>query len=146
MATDHLSTPSNTPATREEWDAAFAAYLKIDAEADAALAAWNAARDRYIELTGRDTHIEPFDKEAAEASGFTALNENIDDEGERVSEAIDALIQLPAPDAAALLWKLNYIIASEIDDEGEGGSTPCWSGAFVAQTIADMRRILGGEA
>lgn len=49
--------------------------------------------------------------------------------------------ELPAPDLAALHWKLGKLL----DSEG-GRSTPTWEASYVAQTVADMRRLLGGEA
>ncbi|MGN6622101.1 MAG: hypothetical protein ACTHKR_13700, partial [Sphingomonas sp.] len=56
-------------------------------------------------------------------------------------DAMSALMAIPAPNGKALLFKLNKIIASEEST----GSTPSWSWAFVQQTVADMRRLLGGE-
>lgn len=65
---------------------------------------------------------------------------------ERLCEAMCAaedrlMMQIPAPDHAALLWKLEKLL--EVDPDR---STPPWAGFYVTQTIADMRRILGGEA
>ena len=57
--------------------------------------------------------------------------------GERVNDAEAALMDLPAPDLAALRWKLDQ--ALRID----GDSTPCWSAEYVRQTIADYRRLCG---
>ena len=52
-------------------------------------------------------------------------------------EAEKELIALPAPDRPALLWKLEYLL------RGDGDSVDCWSVDFVAQTLADCRRLLG---
>lgn len=51
-------------------------------------------------------------------------------------EAEKELIALPAPDRTALLWKLEYLL------KGDGDSVECWSLDFVAQTVADCRRLL----
>lgn len=48
-----------------------------------------------------------------------------------------ALMEAPAPDRPALLWKLENLF------EVENGSTAGWSESAVAQTLADMRRLLG---
>lgn len=53
------------------------------------------------------------------------------------------LMAMPAPDAAAALWKLDYLLG---DDGSE--STRAWNvkDADVGAAIADIRRHLGGEA
>ena len=57
--------------------------------------------------------------------------------GERAYEAEWALMDMPAPDGAALLWKLEKLLDVERD-----GGTAGWSGEAVAQTMADARRLL----
>ncbi len=51
-------------------------------------------------------------------------------------DAEKELIAMPAPDRPALLWKLEYLL------RGDGDSVDCWSLDFVAQTLADCRRLL----
>lgn len=64
------------------------------------------------------------------------------DLSERAHEMRWELLQMPAPDAQAALWKFDYMMAP---DEGE---TPAWNLAHanVRATFADIRRCLGGEA
>lgn len=64
------------------------------------------------------------------------------DLSERAHEMRWELLQMPAPDAQAALWKFDYMMAP---DEGE---TPAWNLAHanVSATFADIRRCLGGEA
>lgn len=50
--------------------------------------------------------------------------------------AEDALMQMPAPDLAALRFKLEKLLAS--DNEG----TDAWSADYVRQTQEDIRRLL----
>lgn len=57
--------------------------------------------------------------------------------GEAVAEAQRVLMATPAPDLAALRWKLDYALA---DDSTE--STPAWSMDFIAQMLADIARLL----
>ena len=57
-----------------------------------------------------------------------------------MSDAEAALMDLPAPDLAALRWKLDQTL--RID----GDSTPCWSAEYVRQTVADFRRLCGEAA
>lgn len=46
------------------------------------------------------------------------------------------LVRLPAPDRTALLWKLEYLL------KGDGDSIELWDMDFIAQTVADCRRLL----
>lgn len=50
--------------------------------------------------------------------------------------AEDAMMQTPAPNHAALLVKLEKLLAIS------NGSTDSWSADYVRQTIGDMRRLL----
>ena len=49
-----------------------------------------------------------------------------------------ALMETPAPHAAALRWKLDYVLAPS-----HGDTTECYTKDYVAQTVADYRRLLG---
>jgi hypothetical protein len=125
---------------RSAWNAAVAAYEKADADADKAIARWDRARDTYIALTGREPGHEPHDEATARLCGFTQLNSTIDEWGDRVGDAVERVLQLPAPDNEALLWKLEYLFGKELDDGG--ASTACWSAEAFAPTMADLRRLL----
>ena len=126
---------------RGTWNAAVAAYNKTDADADAAIARWNKAAETYQAITGRSPWDKgPMDEAAARLSGFAQLNHTIDDWGDRVAEAAEAVLAMPAPDREALLWKLEYLFGRDLD---KGAcSTDCWSAEFFAQTMADIRRLL----
>ncbi len=58
---------------------------------------------------------------------------------EAVSEAIDVLIELPAPDADALQWKLQYLFEPNRDGDAAG-----WTHSYIKQTLADAVRLAGG--
>ncbi len=54
--------------------------------------------------------------------------------------AHDQLMEImPAPDLAALRWKLEQLLRSDAYD---GECIPAWTLEHIAQTIADVRRLL----
>ncbi|WP_374527272.1 hypothetical protein [Novosphingobium sp.] len=70
------------------------------------------------------------------------------EEGESVqsaySDALDAFMTAPAPDAAALRVKLErFLIGNGDEDEPE---LPCWPSEYVNSILADVRRIMGGPS
>lgn len=50
--------------------------------------------------------------------------------------AENALLYAPAPNLAALRWKLDRLLAIDT------GETDAWSAEHVAQTVADVERLL----
>jgi hypothetical protein len=71
------------------------------------------------------------------------LPDDISDEQERLVEVMCdaefAVMQTPAPDTAALRWKLDKLFDTGTDpDRG----TSAWSADYVAQTMADIARLL----
>ncbi|MBB5685644.1 hypothetical protein [Sphingobium boeckii] len=62
---------------------------------------------------------------------------------EEYSAAISKLIEMPAPDKAALMWKLNYLYADEVS---AGHSSAAYCAAWIGVVMADADRFLGGEA
>ena len=73
-----------------------------------------------------------------EAAGIDQAIVRSDALGEQVAETEAVLLQLEAPDRAALLWKLEKLL------EREGDSISPWDNDFVEQTRLDMRRLLAG--
>lgn len=57
--------------------------------------------------------------------------------GERQYETEWALLEMPAPDSAALLWKLEKLMLLE------DGSCPPWGGRAIGPALNDARRLLG---
>lgn len=99
----------------------------------------------YEDLPGIPEHMEACRElvEAAEAReqqlraidqklGRTAASERYDAAVDRLCEAKDRLIAMPAPDGDALFWKLDYLFFSE----------NYWQKDFVGQTVEDARRLL----
>lgn len=68
-------------------------------------------------------------------SGMNAASAKMERLSDAESDALHLLMQTPAPDAAALRWKLDYF-----SPKGEFES---WSPDFMRQTIEDIARILG---
>lgn len=64
--------------------------------------------------------------------GRTASEKAYDAAVDRMGEARDALIAIPAPDGEALLWKLEWLFFSD----------HLWDEEFAAPAIADAKRIL----
>lgn len=128
---------------RAAWNAALAAYEKANKDADIAHARWNKSAETYEAITGRRVWDKgQLDHAAARLSGFAQLNHNIDDWGDRLADAADKVLAIPAPDHEALLWKLEYLFGDDLDKGA--GSTSCWSAEFFAQTMADIRHFLSG--
>ena len=81
------------------------------------------------------------DDEAKEATGFNRTAAALDEAIDERSEADFALMDTPAPHGPALLFKLEKLL--EVDGDG---SCAGWGGRYIAQTMADARRLLGAEA
>lgn len=56
----------------------------------------------------------------------------------RAGRLAEQLMAMPAPNAAAVRWKLDYLLASDGKE-----TTPAWASSFTAQAVADYRRVLG---
>lgn len=69
------------------------------------------------------------------------LNDKWEAVGQAAYEAECEVLDTPAPDLPALLFKLEKLLHAD-----EDGSTSPWCEQKVAQTMADARRLLGGEA
>lgn len=67
--------------------------------------------------------------------GWTVTSERYEALVDRMVEAQNALLAMPAPHSEALLWKLEYFMADSI-----------YTDELVAPTVADMRRMLGRAA
>jgi hypothetical protein len=74
-----------------------------------------------------------------EESGHEAANDHSEGLTDRMIEALDVLMGMPSPDLAALRWKLDEVI--DADTEADRG-TSAWSAGYVAQTMADIARLL----
>lgn len=82
-------------------------------------------------------------RDAAKATfdAYTAEDDRLDQLCDIYCEAEARLMAMPAPNAAALRWKLENLLEADT-----GGSTAPWSYHYVEQTHRDIARLLGGEA
>lgn len=109
---------------RAAWDAAMARMTKA-----------KAANDQF----NADIWYPAYHREKVDPA-YT-IPESVDELSDRLLDAfINAkaeLMEMPAPDLAALRWKLD--IALEIEENGELAP---WKAHYVAQTLVDYRRLL----
>ena len=68
-------------------------------------------------------------------SGFAAADDRYNELVERITDAAATLMAMPAPDLAALRWKLDYLTNG-------GTEFQVWSMDFAAQAFADIARLL----
>jgi len=83
------------------------------------------------------TRWRQLDDAAQEASGLKREDAALTAAVDELGAADTALMQTPAPHGPALLFKLEKLLEIEEDDTTAG-----WSAAYVAQTLADARRLL----
>ncbi len=98
---------------------------------------------RYVEATGGVPFRDTPERIAIHAELGLPV---VEDRSERLCEIFarleTRLIQTPAPDAKAALWKLDYLVGAH----ERSTDTPSWCKRFVAPIVADLRRFIGGEA
>lgn len=104
---------------RSEWGAAMQAYRAVRERHDVFAAKMHDPLVRAGQTVPRD------------------IGDQMDKLGDELGFAEDRLMQMPAPDRAALRWKLDLVFADC------GGSTGGWDINYLAQMFADYRRLLG---
>lgn len=78
---------------------------------------------------------------------WEGINDRIDALCAAESDAVKAVIDMPAPHEAGLLWKLEFLFGEEARAGGDGDrQCPAWRADYVDAVMADARRLLGGEA
>jgi hypothetical protein len=104
--------------------------------------AWDRAFKSMLDATAEDEAINAR-YEGADAAGREALEDEYERLGEVRYEATWALMDVPAPDNAAFLWKTEYLFGDTIP---EGGGSASWAPEVIVPYMADCRRLLGSEA
>ncbi|MCT2559237.1 hypothetical protein N0B51_09595 [Tsuneonella sp. YG55] len=66
---------------------------------------------------------------------YSVVSDEVDRRGDAVADALGVAMDTPAPDLAALRWKLEQL------REGDGDLSP-WTAGFVRQTFEDVERLL----
>ena len=134
---------------RGEWNFAMASYEAAKAHSDNYDAAhffpaWE--REQAVEEAHGLVWGQPgfFEQRKAlqEQHGYQ-VPDGVHDEQERLVEVMcdaeHAVWQTPAPDLQALRWKLERVIDAEPE---KGHGTSSWAPEYVAQTMADIARLL----
>lgn len=71
----------------------------------------------------------------------------VNEESDRLCDAHGAiestLIEMPAPDQSALLWKLERLFGPEAWDSDD--FSPSWCAKWMNAVMEDARRLLGGQ-
>ncbi|MBT2133968.1 hypothetical protein KK137_06440 [Croceibacterium sp. LX-88] len=133
----------HSPLNKDDWGGLMASYLAAKkAEDGYDVEVWTPAYERekkFVKVWGGDR------RQLFEEHPEEFVPSEVDDEMERLQDVRcdleDALVAMPAPDGEALLWKLDHLLA----DRNGDGCVSAWSLEFVAQTVADCRRILGDD-
>lgn len=143
--------PGSRYAESRDWECAMKRYL--DAEAayqHYARTVYDPAHARMIafeEANGMAQGSPAYTRDAVQAlharhGGIFAVPDDVGEMCDRLSdEAYEAewvLRKMPAPDHAALRWKLDRFLTCDDND----GYTDSWSTDAIAQTIEDYRRLL----
>jgi len=69
-------------------------------------------------------------------AALPTTDEQIDEAGQLIQQ----IMAMPAPDAGAARWKLDYVF------DTSSGSNGCFDADFLEQLVADYRHFLGGSA
>ena len=107
-----IAAPAVNAAPSTAWDQAMARFQAIKAEHDAAWAAFTGNPD-------------------ANADRMQAL-------ADAYCEAEDALMEMPAPNARALQWKMETVF-----NPGSDGFTDSWRADYVKPLLDDIARLAG---
>ena len=103
---------------------------------------WWGGKERHVAAFQSVRDFRERNRQHDRAHGINEASDRNDALGEQSSLALDVLIEMPAPDAAALAWKLRYLLEAE-DDEG---CTPAWAHFYIRPVLADLSRFAGEAA
>lgn len=102
-----------------EWDADRVKAIAEDARRLASpKAAWDALIARLAEVEAQESVV--------------------DDDIDEAGDLIEKIMAMPAPNADAVRWKLDYVL-----DTKDGSFSDSYAPSYLEQTIADYRRFLG---
>jgi len=115
---------SNVGIQRAKWDAAMRQFHDKEAERE------------HFAATVHDPAYER--SQAGGPRVDKAINDKIDRLTEELSNLRWKLINMPAPDSKAVMWKLDYLLEDNCDGYTHGYHLDCFT-----QTLADLRRLMG---
>lgn len=82
-----------------------------------------------------------------ERTGYHESAETAEVLYEAYADSWGALMALPAPDAPALLWKLEFLFGEEVDSDEEGDAfCSSYTTTWMRMVMDDARRLLVGRA
>lgn len=127
---------------RAAWDEARSDYDRIKREDDAFLPTWKALSAQFkAECEGIPANCADR-AERIRAIATRLETDAADDRAERfgdeICDAASRLMEMPAPDLAALRWKLDHLT-----DQGQ--KWDCWSDDYTSMVRADIARLLPSE-
>lgn len=142
--------PAAANPSRAAWDAALRRYTQVLTasayfEAVEFNPAWDRERAFLAEHGVKDrwpdgrAHVARLREQHPDQFVPDELDNRLEKFGTEISDAEWELMSMPAPDEQALAWKFDHILGVGSKQD----STPSWSREYVAQTIADYRRLLG---
>lgn len=109
-----LAIPIVAAAPTNTWDAVMRRYLAAKAAHDVEWAAYKRRNGVHSD----------------------AQSELLDRLSEEYGDLIDQLLEMPAPDARAALWKAEYIL-----QDSDGGFTSSWRADVVQPFLNDLKRL-----
>lgn len=123
------------------WNAAMQKVEREDAASNAAIERYNRARAAYEAITGEDpsqigTAIDP---DVDRLTGYSGTGQLSDDAIDAFADATTDAILTPAPDLAALHWKMEHLFGETAD---AGAGTPAYCAEWGAALMSDARRLL----
>ena len=75
-----------------------------------------------------------------ERTGYDRAHEQWDEAASVHTDAAWALVTMPAPDIAAVSWKLDYLFADDVQGDDSNSS---YNIEAIATVLADVRRLAG---
>lgn len=132
---------ATTPADRRAWEHAIARFVAArQASDDYDERIFNPAYDR--EVAYRRAH----GLGCSSIGNPDTVPDDVNDEHDRLIDVMcaaeEVVLATPAPDLAALRWKLDKLFVLDHSGFDPAGSTPCWSAPYVHQTMLDIVRLL----
>lgn len=130
------------------WDDLFAKYqTALDAEEEFDRQWWTPLHDELLRLEealkGTGANLPAIRQNWAKKTDFDAVTSQFEALQDARCDLRDELMETPAPNRQALLWKLEVVLAPDTSESDPSAGITPWKSSFLAQTIVDMRRLLG---
>lgn len=117
---------------RTEWVAGLRDYEDAEMEARISEEAYGRARARWLAE-------KPHTDGSRDASEVDHAVQRSNDAADASAEALSRLLNIPAPDADALAWKIQHLFQPD-----HGDFAGAFAFSYIKQTLADAVRLAGG--